>query len=589
MKLPRSVVIVAIVLSSWGVAFARQSPSPGTVVAPPQPQMPQRTPARGARPNEDPQKGTSMVRGFVLSADTGAPLRRALVTVRSAEGRNGGQATTDAQGQFEIKELPGGRYTITAQKAGFVTTSYGQRRPEQPGTPLELLEGQIADKLTLSLPRGGVITGKVVDEFGDPIAGAQVNALRYRFVNNGRRLVPSGNGQSDDLGNYRIFGLTPGEYYVSAGLRSQGMMGMNMGFAGSNMSSNVEGYAPTYFPGTANAGEAQRIIVRAGRDATDVSFALTPTRLVTVSGRAVSSSGEPYVQAMVMAMPADRYGAMGMGMGMLNGMTRPDGSFQLSGVAPGTYNLSLRPNDMGRGRQDANTEFASLRITVGHDDLTNVLLVASRGAVARGIIVSDDGSELPIRAAQVMISTMPVDPDMMMMSSAQPKVNDDLTFEISGLADSRLIRANVNGTLDWALKAINFRDQDVTDTPIDFTPGRDFDGIEIVFTRKRTELSGLVTNDRGAIDTDATVLVFSADRERWTPMTRFVRTARPAQDGRYNLRGMPPHDYLMVAVRNVEMGQWQDPDFLESVRDQAVRVSLGEGETKVQDLKVAKQ
>jgi hypothetical protein len=588
MKLPQFVVMVAIVLSNSSGVIAQQPTSPGAI-APAQPPMPQRTPPRAVRPGEDPQKGTSIVRGYVVAADTGTPLRRALVNVRSADGRSGGMATTDAQGRFEIKELLGGRYTITAQKAGYVTTSYGQRRAEQPGTPLEILEGQIADKVTLSLPRGGVITGKVVDEFGDPVAGAQVNALRFRFVNSARRLLPTGNGQTDDLGNFRIFGLAPGDYYVSAGLRSQGMMGMNMGMSGGSMSSNVEGYAPTYFPGTPNAAEAQRIVVRVGRDITDISFALTPTRLVTVSGRAVTSSGEPYVQAFISAMPAERYGAMTMGLGMNNAMTRPDGTFQLSGVAPGTYNLSLRPN-MGRDRHDDNAEFANVKIAVGQDDVNNVLLVSSRGAVARGVVVSDDGSALPVRPPQVSIFAQPIDPDTMMMGpNQQPKVNDDFTFEIPGLSDSRLIRANVGGTMDWTLKAVYYRGQEVTDTPIDFVPGRDVEGIEIVFTRKRTELSGTVTNDRGEVDTDATVLIFSSDRERWTAMTRFIRTARPAQDGRYNLRGMPPHDYLMVAVRNVEMGQWQDPDFLESVRDQAVRVSLGEGETKVQDLKVAKQ
>ena len=587
MTLPRFALMIAIFTSTLTGIVAQQPTTPGAVVPPAQPQMPQRTPTRATRPGEDPQKGTSIIRGHVLAADSGGPLRRALVNIRSADGRSGGVATTDAEGRFEIKELLGGRYNISAQKAGYVTTSYGQRRPDQPGTPLEVLEGQIVEKLTLSLPRGGVITGKVVDEFGDPIAGAQVSALRFRFVNSSRRLISNGGAQTDDLGNFRIFGLVPGEYYVSAGQRSQSMT-MNMGTPGSTLSTNIEGYAPTYFPGTPNAAEAQRIIVRVGRDTNDVSFALTPTRLVSVSGRAVSSTGEPYVQAFVSAMPADRYGAMTMGLGMANGITRPDGTFQISGMSPGTYNLSLRPNDMNRGRPDG-AEFAHMRIVVGQDDLNNVLLVTSRGAVARGVVVSDDGSELPFKPAQVMVMAQPIDPEnTMMMGPNQPRVNDDFTFEITGLSEPRLVRAMFSGSMDWVLKAVRFRDQDVTDTPIDFVPGRDVDGIEIVFTSKRTDLSGAVTNERGEIDTDATVIIFSSDRERWTAMTRFVRTARPAQDGRYSMRGLPPHDYLIVAVRNVEMGQWQDPDFLESHRDQAVRVSLGDGETKVQDLKVAK-
>jgi hypothetical protein len=589
MKIADLALIGAIVTSTLSAAVAQQPTAPGVVTPPPaQPQLPQRTPPRAARPGEDPLKGTSLIRGFVVAADTGDPIRRAMVTVRSNDGRSGGVVSTNAEGRFEIKELLGGRYNISAQKAGYVSTSYGQRRAEQPGTPLEILEGQIVDKLTISMPRGGVITGKLLDEFGDPIAGAQVSALRHRFINGSRRLMPSGSGQSDDLGNYRIYGLSPGEYYVSAGQRSQAMMGMNMSPAGGNMSSNVEGYAPTYFPGTPNAAESQRVMVRVGREATDISFALTATRLVTVSGRAVSSTGEPYVQAFIMAQPADRYSGLGMGMGMGNAMTRPDGTFQMTGVSPGTYNLSMRPNNMGGARSDANTEFASMRIVVGQDDLNNVLLVSSRGAVARGVIATDDGSELPVKPPQIFLSAQAIDPDTAMMSFGQPKVNEDLTFEIPGLTESRLIRANIGGNPDWALKAIYHRDLDVTDTPIDFVPGRDVEGFEIIFTRKRTDLSGTVTNDRGEADTDATIVIFSADRERWTPMTRFVRTARPAQDGRYSLRGMPPHDYLVVAVRDVEPGQWQDPDFLESVRDQALRVSLGEGETKVQDLKVSR-
>ena len=90
--------------------------------------------------------------------------------------------TTDADGRFEMKELLAGRYSVTATKAGYVTMQYGQRRPEQQGTMLEILDGQLVEKIAFSLPRGGVIVGRVLDEFGEPMAGAQVSALRSRFV-----------------------------------------------------------------------------------------------------------------------------------------------------------------------------------------------------------------------------------------------------------------------------------------------------------------------------------------------------------------------------------------------------------------------
>src|SRR5262245_5001241 len=182
-----------------------------------------RTPPRAGRPGEDPQKGTAVMRGYVVASDTGTPLRRAMIRVMSQDGRGGGMTTTDADGRFEVMELPAGRYTVNASKAGFVSMSYGQRRPDQSGTTLEILDGQLVDKIALSLPRGGVITGRVLDEFGDPLAGAQINALRPRYMDGRRRLMPSGSASTDDLGAFRLYGLAPGDYFVAGSIRTMQM------------------------------------------------------------------------------------------------------------------------------------------------------------------------------------------------------------------------------------------------------------------------------------------------------------------------------------------------------------------------------
>ena len=101
-------------------------------------------------------------------------------------------ATTDAQGRFEVRELAAGRYTLTASKGGFVTLQYGQRRPGESGTPLELGDAQTLDKLIIGLPRGSVISGRITDEFGEPVVNAAVTAWRYAFVGGTRRLVRAG-------------------------------------------------------------------------------------------------------------------------------------------------------------------------------------------------------------------------------------------------------------------------------------------------------------------------------------------------------------------------------------------------------------
>ena len=135
-------------------------------------------------------------------------------------------ATTDAQGRFEIRELPAGRYTMTASKGGFVSLQFGQRRPSESGTPIELGDGQTVDKITIALPRGSVLGGRVTDEFGEPVANASVSAWRYAFAGGARRMVPAqganASDTTDDQGQFRLFGLPPGEYYISAMLRSGG-------------------------------------------------------------------------------------------------------------------------------------------------------------------------------------------------------------------------------------------------------------------------------------------------------------------------------------------------------------------------------
>src|SRR5688500_8773707 len=178
-------------------------------------------PARAQPQRVEAPRGTAIMRGQIVSADSGTPIRRAQVRINAPEVREGRVATTDQQGRFEIKELPAGRYTMTASKAGFVTLQYGQRRPSESGTPIELGDGQTMDKIAIALPRGGVLGGRITDEFGEPVANASVLALRYGYAGGARRMQPAGQNArdtTDDQGQFRLFGLPPGDYFVSATL-----------------------------------------------------------------------------------------------------------------------------------------------------------------------------------------------------------------------------------------------------------------------------------------------------------------------------------------------------------------------------------
>jgi hypothetical protein len=152
----------------------------------------------------------------VVAADSGRPVKRARVFVTAAEVPGGRGVLTDDTGTFELTELPAGRYTLTVSKSGFVSLAYGQRRPLQAGTPLQLGDGEQLKGVEFRLPRGGVISGRIVDEDGEPVPGATVRVMRYQYMQGDRRLTPAGSGQTDDRGQYRVWGLMPGDYYVNA-------------------------------------------------------------------------------------------------------------------------------------------------------------------------------------------------------------------------------------------------------------------------------------------------------------------------------------------------------------------------------------
>ena len=165
--------------------------------------------------------GTGRLRGRVLASDGTGPIRRAQVRISGSEVAPKA-ALTDAEGRFEFRELPAGRFTLQASKSGFVSVQYGQTRPFESGKPIELADKQSLDNADISMPRGSVIAGRIVDEFGDAIPDVSVTAMRQTWQNGRRRLVPSPGrvAQTNDLGHFRIYGLPPGDYYVSATLRS---------------------------------------------------------------------------------------------------------------------------------------------------------------------------------------------------------------------------------------------------------------------------------------------------------------------------------------------------------------------------------
>ncbi len=535
--------------------------------------------------------GTASVKGRVVAADTGRPLRRARISFQAPELNGENRATsTNADGKFEIKELPAGRYTISVSRSGYLQLRYGQRRPFEAGTPLQLADRQAVDNVNFSLPRMGLITGRVFDETGDPISGVRVFAMRSVYFEGKRRLVPVAGGPvalTDDAGQYRILGLAPGSYFVMADLRETWTV----------TEGDVEqvlGYAPTYFPGAVGVTDGRRVTVAVGQEMSNTDFALIPGRAMTVSGTAVDSQGRPLVGRQVSLGQEWRGPGFGMMMfGGANASVNPDGSFVMKSVAPGPYTLNVRSAvDIGGATVQ---ETAAAQIIVGEAPVDNISLQTSSGWSASGQVTTETGAAPSVPRERIRLTSRPAADATGARSSLSMngpgqgnadsgRVREDWTFVVSGVFGPARIRATTPD--GWIVKQILQDGRDVTDSVFEMRSGETLQGLQVVVTDRVTAITGQLADDKGAPIVDGTVIAFSTDTEKWTEDSRFVQSARPDQQGQYRVRGLPAGEYFVAAVNYVEEGMWNDPEFLDSIQRYAQKVSLGDSDTQTVSLQL---
>ena len=514
------------------------------------------------------RRGTGVIRGRVVRADTGEPLRRVQVRIDewSAGDQAGPAATmTDAEGRYELTQLSAGRYQLKATRGGYVEVAYGQRRPFERGRPVELADGAVLERIDFALPPGGVVTGRIVDEMGDAVAHASVSLARRRYVDGERRSVQVCGGSTDDRGEFRIFGVPPGEYVMVATFEV-----MELG------SRDRVRYVPTYYPGTPVASEAQRVIVGPGQEVPGITIALVRSATATVRGT-VRASGQASLGPFTFVIARQIDGA-GSEDRMAEAIATKDGSFAIAGLLPGTY--------LVEARSMSESNLASAEVVVGGSDVSGVSLTMSKGATARGRIRFDTGDPPQgLRPSEVFVVPTLMDGQRrgVEMSGGPPTIRDDWTFELRGLRGRGFLRA---GTMsDWQLKRVRREDVDVTDTLLDFST--DVEELEIELTRQVTTVSGGVSDDRNAVALDATVIVFADDPGKWMPHSRFIESARPDQQGRFTIRGLPPGKYVAIAVGYLEPGEEHDPDLLQEWRQHGTRFVLSDAETHTVDLKLS--
>lgn len=554
-------------------------------------------------PGREMKTGTGRIKGRVLTPDTGAPVRRAQVRVTGPDILPK-VATTENDGSFEFKDLPAGRFTVTATKSGYVTVGFGQRRPFEAPRPIDLRDGQVLERADIVMPRGSAINGRITDEFGEPVADVVVTAMRSVWQNGRRRLQSAGRtATTNDLGQYRIYGLPPGEYYVSATLRgSQEMivseMAVRATFVGGQQADGPRsGYSPTYYPGTANGNDAQKLSIAIGQEAQNVDFGLLGVRLLKVSGQVIGSDGRPMEGVSVSASPRNA-AETAVPLPGATGRTDANGNFTLSGVPPGEYTLNARGAIVMTSSEgdrtvftmtrvtgpggDGQNEFGSVPLSVGGEDVANVVIVTTKGATASGRVVWEGGSKPTVNTLRVTAAA--VDGDIPLPGlGGSSSVTAEGTFEIRGLAGHRLFRV-ANVPAGWTLKAVTLNGQDITDAGLEIKGSESISGLEVVLTNKLSHVTGSVKSGTEPAQ-DYTVVIFSDDPQKWVlPQPRHIFSARPSQDGTFEVRNLPAGSYYAVALEYIAQGDWFDPDVLERLKGRATRFTLDEGRTETLDL-----
>jgi hypothetical protein len=589
--------------------------------------------------------GTAMIAGTVVGADaSAAPLRKVVVSLSGGGFPATQEAVTDDAGHFVFSNLPAGTYTLTASRASFVRVSYGEKRPGGSGVPIAVTEGQRLTTLTLKMLHGSAITGSLRTASGHVVpnlANISVEIKEVQTLGGDRRISSVPNATSsvstDDRGVYRAYGLPPGDYVVAAIIAplavrpmtpaeiqwgqqaiQQGSASLGASMPSAQGSGVLAGpppdaarsslYASVYYPGTAELASAGLITLGAGEERSGVDFPLPLVHTARIEGTVVDPSGRA-VRAQVSVMPAPTPQAALFAWSSMVVMTMPDGGFMLTGIPPGNYVLFTRsaaPNagPVTPGAPAANpasvaatpSMWATESVSVSGEDISNVTLRLQPGMTLSGKVVFAGTLAPPAdltrgRAVASPVPTPGAGNTAPTFGGESVTLNADGTFVITGLAPNMYrLSITMPGTPPargpyWTLKSIIAGNRDVIDLPIEIKPHEDVSGAAVTFTDGVTDLAGTVIDPAGRPTSQYPIVVFPIARASW-PGSRFIKQARPASDGTFDIRGLPPGSYYLSAVTDLDGADLTDMAFLDQLAAASIKVTLGDGETKRQDVKI---
>ena len=466
------------------------------------------------------------ISGSVLNAINSEPLKKVQLTLSNTVSESSSTATTDEAGTFCLAGAEAGTYELVIQKRGFV----------QSGQTLTLSAGQTATGRTVRLAPQGVITGRVIDREGDPIPGVTVQAIQSHSMGVRERYSVSGSSVTNDLGNYRIYGLNPGRYYVAGAYRSE------------------LGYAAVYFPNVQEASRAVPVDLPAGGEAAGLNLTVSEIHALKIRGTVHSASGLPVKGIIIVAAPCDA--------GPLNRATttvqKSDGAFELHNLSPGCYILAA-DSFAGGIRYSAR-----IPITVADHNIDDVKLSLVGPVQMTGRVRIEGTAEFPFRQVIVNLearfskltaSGAPSEAGKLLLNNIVPEI-----YEL-----------NVVVPDGYYLKSAKYGEADVLRSGLDLSHGAN-GPLELEIGADGGRIEGSVADGEGRPIDGARVTLIEEVRSGPSRQKITVTDAK----GVFNIRGIAPGDYKLYAFRNLDASALQDPIYVRQVESQAKPVSIHE-------------
>jgi hypothetical protein len=506
------------------------------------------------------------VEGRVMNSATGEPLRKAEVLVH---GGAGGEysATTDAAGHFAVERIAPGNYTITIQHQNFAPVNYGATRPGMLGTPVALAAGQSLSAIEVKLTPFGVISGKVVDEDGDPVSGVLITVMRWGYLRGARQLVNAGSGGStDDRGQFRIHNLATGRYYLVA--HPVGSAYYRRSPSTVTKDPVRETYTPTFYPSSPDASSAASVLVSAGQEVPGMDIQLRKSRVYSVQGRV--NGAERGHRYSVMLIPKDSTGGMSSGISRSAVVRAEDSTFIVHGVSPGLYSLLVMANGRVSTRQE---------VSVGDNDIEGLTVPLAEPATIKGRIqmaASATGKTASVKGLRVMLQSADG-----MMNSPMAEAAEDGSFVMEQVAADRYNLSCLGGDGTY-LKTIRWNGQVLNDAAIEVAGGGSAT-LDLAFEATTAALDGDVKTSGDQPAPGVHVLLVPDSRREMD-----FRLMLADQNGHFSAKGIAPGAYTALAV-DTPMGGMPDPALLKALEKDTTAVTVDENGHATVSLKVIPQ